>query len=1254
MKFLTALFFVLLTSGLAAQALNISADLTNATCQANGAVTVNVTGGSDDYRFTLTNTCGGNFPPQNTPTFTTLEPCDYTVEVVDRITGEIATFSFVISGVNDPLEAVVVFSGCDGMIVISGGNGPYEVSYTTTAGTVELNTAQTQIDLPPLDGSDVNGTVIDACGNSRNFSGQGTATAIQNFSRDANDSTLVFTPNGGEAPYTFTMQSSFGMFTNQTGIFPWQEIGCNAMISIGSACAGGELNDAEVGVELEMRWGCVNFAEGYAELVVIPPGRGPYTYEINADGQTFTQTDSVFTGLPVNAETYVATVTDVCGISPRFNPTITRYQMDILGEADGCTDNTIAVRVDRQCSGPLFTPISIACQNCSGDDTLTLIQVSRGDTTFLTGQTPGNWDISMEDSCGDRMRCQDEVILEAISACDSIVANLVQLLTCDNGTFSRRVINEPTVVYTLEDAAGNVLESGNTTGRFTGVGPGTFLVRAQSDCGTLSASAVIGDPVAIDPFFDFFPRFDRDEEGNCQMTYGIRLQQLEGPFVLTGGPEGLTYELFNDFGQDNCDFFDNEVILVPGDYTLTSFGSCGSVDFTLPEIEEPRIDSVAILSTCPGETLVEVFSTFRTNGDYRSWFLDQGIRIGTSSNLGDYYYVNETIYRQPDFIEGLAPGEYRLAIVPRFSRGFCPVDTFTFVIPEYQPVALDIEGDILCDTSGTVPLQLFPMQGNGPYVLREVDCDDPANVLATYNVEIGEAADVPVVSIGAYCFVVEDICGVTADFQVEVRGLSGNIDVSYDCAPTLILSTDTLPGTFQWMAEDGTPLGNDATLRTPPPATDTEYILEVDIGTCILREVVPVMARPIIPGLDILQPVSGEVVQCDTDTVMLIAATDTFSIITWDEPFTGDTLVTQQNGLRQVVATNDLGCVTQGEVLVRRVISPDPMIGPEPNFCFGDTLNLGIDGRGTDGQPLADINWSSGAFDTDSILISGTDFYAVSVTDIDGCSGLDTFTFVEPGLVQYQLEIDSVSCFNARDAVVNVVSLAGGTPAFTFDLNGIAYIPGDPIDGLDIGEYRFRATDSHGCFLDSLFRIGEPDSLSVFIGDSRLVKLGEVIEIPLATNADTLTLVEWFTANPLLELREDLARITSIQTDSIRIRITDQLGCVATNSFRLTVDRGALVYVPNAFSPNGDGVNDRFIVQGERSQITNISTLQVFDRWGNQHFGATDLGANDFGNGWDGMLDGRQAPVGIYVWVAEVMLVNGDIRLLKGEVSLLR
>ena len=68
------------------------------------------------------------------------------------------------------------------------------------------------------------------------------------------------------------------------------------------------------------------------------------------------------------------------------------------------------------------------------------------------------------------------------------------------------------------------------------------------------------------------------------------------------------------------------------------------------------------------------------------------------------------------------------------------------------------------------------------------------------------------------------------------------------------------------------------------------------------------------------------------------------------------------------------------------------------------------------------------------------------------------------------------------------------------------------------------------------------------------------------------------------------------------------------------------LFVPDAFSPNGDGVNDVFRVVSSGDNITNFS-MQVFDRWGELVFESSDIN-----KGWDGQLRNQLAPAGTYVW----------------------
>ena len=95
------------------------------------------------------------------------------------------------------------------------------------------------------------------------------------------------------------------------------------------------------------------------------------------------------------------------------------------------------------------------------------------------------------------------------------------------------------------------------------------------------------------------------------------------------------------------------------------------------------------------------------------------------------------------------------------------------------------------------------------------------------------------------------------------------------------------------------------------------------------------------------------------------------------------------------------------------------------------------------------------------------------------------------------------------------------------------------------------------------------------------------------------------------------------------------------------------VYIPNAFSPNGDGNNDHFIIYGDNNSIK-IPLLQIFDRWGNMVFEAKDFRPNDPKFGWDGMFEGRFMNAQVLVWKAEIELFDGRVETITGDLTLVR
>ncbi len=110
---------------------------------------------------------------------------------------------------------------------------------------------------------------------------------------------------------------------------------------------------------------------------------------------------------------------------------------------------------------------------------------------------------------------------------------------------------------------------------------------------------------------------------------------------------------------------------------------------------------------------------------------------------------------------------------------------------------------------------------------------------------------------------------------------------------------------------------------------------------------------------------------------------------------------------------------------------------------------------------------------------------------------------------------------------------------------------------------------------------------------------------------------------------------------------------VATDMVQVSFAPCDDLYVPGAFSPNGDGVNDSFTVYGD-SDIERVETLQVFDRWGGLLFSVSDFLPGDGAPAWDGRIRNRNAPVGTYLYQVKVHFRDGSSQVRSGELVLLR
>jgi gliding motility-associated-like protein len=125
------------------------------------------------------------------------------------------------------------------------------------------------------------------------------------------------------------------------------------------------------------------------------------------------------------------------------------------------------------------------------------------------------------------------------------------------------------------------------------------------------------------------------------------------------------------------------------------------------------------------------------------------------------------------------------------------------------------------------------------------------------------------------------------------------------------------------------------------------------------------------------------------------------------------------------------------------------------------------------------------------------------------------------------------------------------------------------------------------------------------------------------------------------------------QTTTYRLTVANPGGCTSSDEVKVVVRcESDNIYLPNTFSPNGDGVNDLFYPRG--SGVRTVRALRIYNRWGELVFQRQQVNVNDPAAAWDGRYKGRALPPDVYVYYIDVVCDNQGMVTRKGDVALIR
>lgn len=403
-----------------------------------------------------------------------------------------------------------------------------------------------------------------------------------------------------------------------------------------------------------------------------------------------------------------------------------------------------------------------------------------------------------------------------------------------------------------------------------------------------------------------------------------------------------------------------------------------------------------------------------------------------------------------------------------------------------------------------------------------------------------------------------------------------------------------------------------------------------------------------------------------TDQVMTICAGDSINLTALFNTGTNSNVWTNSGnavnnpasvttaGLYRLVSTNSSGCSDTALVTVTVLQPPVVVTNNQGPVCSPQTFDLTAAAVTAGSVPgLTYTYWldtaATVAYNTPATATGGT--YYIKGSNTAGC-----FTVKPVSLIYYPLPVpdagaDITVCNN--DSAVLHVTVSNSAVPVTYSWEPVA-AGGirNPTAATTIvvptgtQQYTVTLTDGYGCnysTTDTLIVKMQPP-VPAFAGNDTIASTG----VPHQLLASGGVNYAWQPAG-LLNNAGIANPLATVYADSVlfSVIVTDEAGCSGYDTVKIRTYDGFTYYIPNAFSPNGDGRNDVFrpIPVG----ITQTDYFRIFNRYGEVVFET-----NQYLKGWDGNFRGIAQPPGNYVWLLKGRNRTGKIVEMKGNVVLIR
>jgi large repetitive protein len=484
-----------------------------------------------------------------------------------------------------------------------------------------------------------------------------------------------------------------------------------------------------------------------------------------------------------------------------------------------------------------------------------------------------------------------------------------------------------------------------------------------------------------------------------------------------------------------------------------------------------------------------------------------------------------------------------------------------------------------------------------------------------------------------------------------------------NCGNTTVNFTDTSFAFFgkalvKWLFGDGgTGIGSNVTHTYTGAGNYNVQMIVIGNSGCTdtTKKVIQVQVNN-IPTANIIAPLT----KCANDTVLFqsnVSSANALNPMQWKIMQNGVTATglnfSYKFGIAgtytvRLIAGTVNGCYDTAFHTI--VINANPVVisSNNLNLCRGNSAQLNTTGAANyQWTPTNGLSCNNCPNPIASPII--TTPYVVVGTNSFGCTGTDTvvITVIQP--------------FNITVSPNVKICIGQSTNLLAVGANNYVWDNGNTLSSTIISnpvatptittDYRVIGYDGYNCFSDTAFvQVGVGKYPTVSLGADVTLATGTLL--PLATSITNGPITSWLwqpATNlscttcplPIATIKKDITYI---------VTATTAFGCSANDTLNIkTFCESAQVFIPNAFTPDGDGLNDVLLVRG--TGIVSVKYFRIFNRWGEVVFERDNFPPNEIRYGWDGKIKGIVGPPDVFVYTAEVVCENGSTFIYKGNTS---